>query len=81
MLVNEERVTDLEAVVAGPAGTPYAGGVFRVKLCFPRDFPASPPKGLFLTKVRVSLSGSAFDQRSSVRSSIRTWPSRPGRSA
>lgn len=27
------------------AGTPYEGGLFRVKLVLGKDFPASPPKG------------------------------------
>ena len=33
------------------AGTPYAGGLFRVKLVLGKDFPRVPPKGFFLTKV------------------------------
>lgn len=33
------------------AGTPYAGGAFRVKLALGKDFPASPPKAYFLTKI------------------------------
>ena len=33
------------------AGTPYEGGLFRVKLVLGKDFPASPPKGFFLTKI------------------------------
>ena len=27
------------------AGTPYEGGLFKMKLCIPADFPAAPPKG------------------------------------
>lgn len=33
------------------AGTPYAGGVFRVKLVLGKDFPVAPPKGYFITKI------------------------------
>lgn len=33
------------------AGTPYTGGVFRVKLALGKDFPATPPKAYFLTKI------------------------------
>lgn len=33
------------------AGTPYAGGQFKVKLALGKDFPASPPKGYFITKI------------------------------
>lgn len=33
------------------AGTPYAGGFFRVKLVLGKDFPQTPPKAYFLTKI------------------------------
>lgn len=33
------------------AGTPYAGGTFKVKLALGKDFPQTPPKGFFLTKI------------------------------
>ena len=37
------------------AGTPYEGGLFRVKLVLGKDFPTAPPKGeILLTKVRIS---------------------------
>lgn len=32
-------------------GTPYAGGVFRVKLLLAKDFPATPPKAFFVTRI------------------------------
>ena len=35
----------VEAVIEGPADTPYFGGKFRVKLTIGKDFPAAPPKG------------------------------------
>ena len=28
-----------------PAGTPYEGGVFRMRLSIPSDFPSTAPKG------------------------------------
>jgi hypothetical protein len=34
-----------------PAGTPYEGGTFRLRLDLGPDFPAAPPKGTFLTKL------------------------------
>ncbi|XP_015509303.1 ubiquitin-conjugating enzyme E2 S [Neodiprion pinetum] len=51
VIVNEEDVTDIQAVIEGPAGTPYAGGFFRVKLALGKDFPQGPPKAFFLTKI------------------------------
>jgi len=32
-------------------GTPYAGGLFCVKLVLGKSFPTEPPKGFFLTKI------------------------------
>ncbi|XP_018331023.1 ubiquitin-conjugating enzyme E2 S isoform X1 [Agrilus planipennis] len=49
--INEEDVTDIQAVIEGPAGTPYVNGLFRVKLALSKDFPQSPPKAFFLTKI------------------------------
>jgi len=36
-----------EPEICSAAGTPYDNGVFRMKLLLSRDFPHSPPKGLF----------------------------------
>lgn len=33
------------------AGTPYDGGSFHIKLVLGNDFPHSPPRGFFLTKI------------------------------
>ena len=33
------------------AGTPYAGGIFKMKLVLGKNFPNEPPKGFFLTKI------------------------------
>ncbi|XP_029658042.1 ubiquitin-conjugating enzyme E2 S [Octopus sinensis] len=48
---NEEDITDIQARIEGPAGTPYAGGVFKMKLVLGKNFPTEPPKGFFLTKI------------------------------
>ncbi|KAI8467169.1 MAG: ubiquitin-conjugating enzyme/RWD-like protein [Monoraphidium minutum] len=60
VLVNEQDLADVQAEIEGPHGTPYVGGVFRMRLVLPSDFPASPPKGWFTTKIwhpNVSKSG------------------------
>ncbi|XP_012273226.1 ubiquitin-conjugating enzyme E2 S isoform X2 [Orussus abietinus] len=51
VIINEEDVTDIQAVIEGPGGTPYTNGFFRVKLTLAKDFPQSPPKAFFLTKI------------------------------
>eukprot|EP00088_Acartia_fossae_P041878 TRINITY_DN4383_c0_g1_i1.p1 TRINITY_DN4383_c0_g1~~TRINITY_DN4383_c0_g1_i1.p1 ORF type:complete len:212 (+),score=51.56 TRINITY_DN4383_c0_g1_i1:183-818(+) len=51
VILNDDDMTDIQAIVEGPPGTPYAGGAFRIKLVLSRDYPASPPKGFFLTKI------------------------------
>lgn len=49
--INDEDITDIQGAIEGPAGTPYAGGLFRVKLVLGKDFPSGPPKGYFVTKI------------------------------
>ncbi|XP_057948427.1 ubiquitin-conjugating enzyme E2 22 [Malania oleifera] len=49
--VNEDDFSTIFADIEGPAGTPYENGVFRMKLLLSRDFPQSPPKGYFVTKI------------------------------
>ena len=48
---NDEDITDVQAIITGPAGTPYEGGAFRIRLKLGSDFPAVPPKGWFVTKI------------------------------
>jgi ubiquitin-conjugating enzyme E2 S len=35
----------------GPQGTPYEGKYFILKLVFSQEFPVTPPRGFFLTKL------------------------------
>lgn len=51
VVINDADVTDIQAIIEGPAGTPYVNGAFRVKLTLPKDFPSHPPKAFFLTKI------------------------------
>lgn len=48
---NEDNITEeISAEIEGPTGTPYEGGLFRVKLLLGGEYPSVPPKGFFLTK-------------------------------
>jgi ubiquitin-conjugating enzyme E2 S len=51
VLVNEQNLGDVQADIEGPAGTPYSGAVFRMKLALGADYPGAPPKGYFVTKI------------------------------
>lgn len=60
VLLSDEDVTDIQAYIQGPDGTPYTNGLFKVKLVLGKDFPQMPPKAFFLTKIfhpNVSESG------------------------
>lgn len=51
VFMNEENIADVQAEVDGPVDTPFFGGVFKMKLVLPSDYPHTPPKGFFLTKI------------------------------
>lgn len=51
VIVNEQNLADVQADIEGPSGTPYVDGVFRMKLSLGADYPGSPPKGFFVTKI------------------------------
>ncbi|KAG8715619.1 hypothetical protein FRC08_010331 [Ceratobasidium sp. 394] len=60
VVTNEENMLDVTGIIAGPEGTPYAGGYFHVRFTFGDDFPAAPPRATMLTKIfhpNVSRSG------------------------
>ncbi|XP_045783426.1 ubiquitin-conjugating enzyme E2 S [Maniola jurtina] len=51
VLLREDDLSDVHALIDGPADTPYAGGVFRVRLALGREFPAAPPRAYFVTRI------------------------------
>lgn len=46
--VSEDDLLHWEAVIQGPEGTPFDGGVFPAELKFPNDYPLSPPTMKFV---------------------------------
>jgi ubiquitin-conjugating enzyme E2 N len=47
----EDNYRYFNVVIAGPVGTAYEGGLFRLELFLPTDYPMCPPKVRFLTKI------------------------------
>ena len=48
---DESNARYFKVVVAGPEGSPFQGGVFKLELFLPEDYPMSAPKVRFITKI------------------------------
>jgi ubiquitin-conjugating enzyme E2 N len=47
----EDNMRYFNVVIAGPVDSPYEGGLFRLELFLPSEYPMGPPKVRFLTKM------------------------------
>lgn len=50
-LINESDLTHLTGYFKGPPGTPYEGGLFKVDINIPNEYPFKPPVMKFSTKI------------------------------
>ncbi|KAF2754669.1 ubiquitin-conjugating enzyme [Pseudovirgaria hyperparasitica] len=41
--LSEDDLFTWEALISGPADTPFEGGIFPATLVFPKDYPLAPP--------------------------------------
>jgi len=50
-LPDEDNCRYFHVMMAGPAGSPYEGGLFQLELFLPENYPLNPPNVRFLTKI------------------------------
>lgn len=49
--VSEDDMFLWEALIQGPEGTPFEGGIFPAELRFTKEYPLAPPKMTFLGEI------------------------------
>jgi len=49
--INQENLYLWHGTIIGPEKSPYEGGLFKLEIAFPIEYPFKPPKVQFLTKV------------------------------
>jgi len=48
---STHNMYEWSATIFGPVGSVYEGGIFKLQILFPPDYPYKPPKVKFVTKV------------------------------
>ncbi|KAM7503339.1 hypothetical protein LguiB_002243 [Lonicera macranthoides] len=48
---SEENMRYFNVMILGPSQSPYEGGVFKLELFLPEEYPMAAPKVRFLTKI------------------------------
>ncbi|KAG8977459.1 Ubiquitin-conjugating enzyme 13 [Tulasnella sp. 427] len=48
---HEDNLRYFDVAIVGPEGSPFERGLFKLELFLPADYPMTPPKVRFLTKI------------------------------
>ncbi|KAK6919711.1 Ubiquitin-conjugating enzyme E2 [Dillenia turbinata] len=48
---SEDNMRYFNVMILGPTQSPYEGGVFKLELFLPEEYPMAAPKVRFLTKI------------------------------
>ncbi|KAL9106313.1 MAG: hypothetical protein Q9227_008649 [Pyrenula ochraceoflavens] len=48
---HDDNLRYFDVNIHGPSQSPYEGGIFKLELFLPEDYPMTPPKIRFLTKI------------------------------
>ena len=71
-----DNITLLRVLLVGASGTPYSLAPFALDLCFPTDFPSSPPKAFFhsWTNRHGRINPNLYEDGTVCLSLLGTWP-------
>ncbi|KAL8280918.1 hypothetical protein RQP46_006597 [Phenoliferia psychrophenolica] len=48
---HDDNLRYFDVLVTGPDSSPFEGGIFKLELFLPEEYPMAPPKVRFLTKI------------------------------
>jgi len=48
---SDDNLRYFNVIIAGPSGSPFEGGIFKLELFLTEEYPMAPPKVRFLTKI------------------------------
>uniref|UniRef100_A0A7S4B500 E2 ubiquitin-conjugating enzyme n=2 Tax=Chrysotila carterae TaxID=13221 RepID=A0A7S4B500_CHRCT len=47
----KDNLRYFNVIIAGPSSSPYEGGIFKLELFLPEEYPMAPPKVRFMTRM------------------------------
>ena len=72
---DKDNISKIYAMIIGPSNTPYFGGTLFFEICFPDNYPYSPPKVKFLTiNNKVRFNPNLYSNGKVCLSILGTWP-------